>query len=383
MSDVVVIGAGIIGSACAYYASRAGLSVTVLERGTIGGGTTSRGEGNILVSDKAPGPELDLALMSRTLWLDVGAELGGPDRIELEQKGGLVVAPDEGTAASLDEFARGQQAAGVRAIRVTGQALPDYEPHIARGLAGGIFYPDDMQVQPVLATAALLAAARSRGVVLEQHVSVDGVERDSEGRITAVLAGHRRFPAAAVVNAAGTWGGEVSALLGGPVPILPRRGFVLVTEPLPRVVRHKVYSAGYVGNVVSDRAGLEASAVIEGTRGGTVLIGASRERVGFDESFPVDVVRQLAANAVTLFPFLAEVALMQAYRGFRPYCPDHLPVVGPDPRVPGLFHACGHEGAGIGLAPGTGLLITQLITGSAPEIDPTSLSPGRFVRVAA
>jgi D-hydroxyproline dehydrogenase subunit beta len=383
MSDVVVIGAGIIGSACAYYASRAGLSVTVLERGTLAGGTTSRGEGNILVSDKAPGPELDLALLSRTLWLQIRDELDVGDRVELELKGGLVVAPDDETFEGLEHFGCAQQAAGVRAIRVTAEGLPDYEPHIARDLAGGIFYPDDMQVQPVIATAALLAAARSRGAILEENVRVNGVERGSGGRITAVLAGQRRFPAAAVVNASGTWGGEVAALLGGPVPVLPRRGFVLVTEPMPRVIRHKVYSADYVSNVASDGVGLEASAVIEGTRGGTVLIGASRERVGFDESLSIEVVTQLAARAVAIFPFLADIALIHVYHGFRPYCPDHLPVIGPDPRVEGLFHACGHEGAGIGLAPGTGLLITQLITGSTLGIDPTSLSPARFTEAAA
>ena len=99
MPDVVVVGAGIVGAACAYYAAREGLSVTVLERGTVGGGTTSRGEGNILVSDKEPGPELALALASRTRWLELAAELG-PDRFELEEKGGLVVAGSDGGAAA-------------------------------------------------------------------------------------------------------------------------------------------------------------------------------------------------------------------------------------------------------------------------------------------
>jgi len=149
------------------------------------------------------------------------------------------------------------------------------------------------------------------------------------------------------------------------------------------VVRHKVYSADYVSNVASDDAALETSAVIEGTQGGTVLIGASRERVGFDETLSVDVVRRLAAQAVRLFPFLADVALMRVYRGFRPYCPDHLPVIGADPRVPGLFHACGHEGAGIGLAPATGLLTAQLLTGADPGLDPSPFIPTRFEQVTA
>jgi glycine/D-amino acid oxidase-like deaminating enzyme len=162
--------------------------------------------------------------------------------------------------------------------------------------------------------------------------------------------------------------------------VLPRRGFILVTEPLPRVVRHKVYSADYVANVASEDAGLETSVVVEGTRAGTVLIGASRERVGFDRRISLTVLRLLAAQAVGLFPFLAEVNLLRSYVGFRPYCPDHLPVIGLDPRVPGLVHACGHEGAGIGLAAATGHLIAQTLTGSTPDLDLAPFRPDRFAR---
>lgn len=380
MTAVVIIGGGIIGVSCAYYAARAGLSVTVLERGAVGGGTTSRGEGNCLISDKAPGPELELARLSRTLWLEISADLGA-DRLELQRKGGLVVATTDHGLTRLREFGSTQRTAGVSVAEVAPGGLADLEPHLARGLPGGLFYPEDMQVQPMLATRSLLAAAKADGVQVQEKVQVTGAERDPTGRITAVLAGDRRFRADAVVNAAGTWGGEMAARLGGPVPILPRRGFVLVTEPLPQVVRHKVYTADYVSNVASAGAGLEAAAVIEGTQGGTVLIGASRERVGFDNALSVDVVRRLATEAVRLFPFLADVALMNVYHGFRPYCPDHLPVIGPDHRVEGLFHAGGHEGAGIGLAPATGLLTAQLVAGSPATIDASPFSSRRFGQV--
>ncbi|SNR65651.1 NAD(P)/FAD-dependent oxidoreductase [Blastococcus mobilis] len=377
-SDVVVVGAGIIGAACAFFGARAGLSITVLDRGSVGGGTTSRCEGNILVSDKGPGPELDLALASRSLWLDLAAEHGA-ERYELEEKGGLVVATSEAGLSSLRSFAAGQGTGGVIAEPVASERLRDHEPNLAAGLPGGAFYPQDMQVQPVLAAASLLAAARDLGARVVTGEEVTGALRGADGRITAVRTARTTYPTAAVVNAAGTWGAVVGERLGGTVPVLPRRGFILVTEPLPRVVRHKVYSADYVDNVASGDAGLETSAVVEGTRGGTVLIGASRERVGFDETLSVEVLRRLAAQAVRLFPFLAQVRLMRSYRGFRPYCPDHLPVIGSDRRVPGLLHACGHEGAGIGLAPATGRLVADLLTGAPPQLDPAAFDPMRFV----
>jgi glycine/D-amino acid oxidase-like deaminating enzyme len=380
--DVVVVGAGVVGAACAFYAARAGLSVTVLERDSVGGGTTSRGEGNILVSDKEPGPELDLALTSRRLWLDLGAEFGR-EGVELEEKGGVVVATSEPGLAMLGEFTCGQRDAGVDVDVVPADRLHDHEPHLAKDLPGGAFYPQDMQVQPVLAAASLLAAARRHGAQLVTGETVTGADVSGDGRVSAVRTDRGTYAAGAVVNAAGTWGSNVADLFGAPVPVLPRRGFVLVTEPLPRVVRHKVYSADYVENVASDDAGLETSAVVEGTQGGTVLIGASRERVGFDTTLSVEVVRTLAAQAVRLFPVLADVRLMRVYRGFRPYCPDHLPVIGADRRVPGLFHACGHEGAGIGLAPATGRMISQLLTGEVPDMDPAPFDPTRFVQVDA
>ena len=100
-----------------------------------------------------------------------------------------------------------------------------------------------------------------------------------------------------------------------------------------------------------------------------MLVGSSRERIGFDDTVRVKVLRELAAKAIALFPFLGDVLVLRAYGGFRPYAPDHLPMIGPDPRLPGLWHATGHEGAGIGLAAATGRLLADLFTAAAPVVD--------------
>jgi glycine/D-amino acid oxidase-like deaminating enzyme len=143
------------------------------------------------------------------------------------------------------------------------------------------------------------------------------------------------------------------------------------------MVHHKVYTAEYLANVSSDNEGLETSTVVEGTHSGTILVGASRERVGFDRTVNYEVLSKLAAGAISLFPFLRDTKLLRSYGGFRPYCPDHLPVIGPDVRVPGLYHACGHEGAGVGLAPASGKLIADCVVGNETEI---SLEPFRAHR---
>ena len=375
--DVLVIGAGMVGAACAYYCAEAGLRVGVVERGAVASGTTSAGEGNILVSDKEPGPELALALLSVRLWAELGERFGG--RIELQAKGGVVVARSGAAGDALAELCGLQRAAGVDAQDVGPSELAELEPNLTRDVVGGAYYPQDMQVQPMLAAAELV---RRSGATVHAGTEVLGFRKSSAGALVGVSTTAGDLDAPWVINAAGTWGGEVAAMAGAPVPVLPRRGFVLVTEPLPVVVRHKVYTADYVANVASDDAGLETSVVVEGTRAGTVLIGASRERVGFDRTMSLPVVRRLAAQAVDLFPFLADVNLLRTYLGFRPYCPDHLPVIGPDPRVPGLIHACGHEGAGIGLSAVTGHLIAQTIIGATPSLDLTPFRPDRFAAVA-
>ncbi|MEY9926418.1 glycine/D-amino acid oxidase-like deaminating enzyme [Catenulispora sp. GP43] len=375
-SDVVVIGAGIIGAACAYYAAREGLSVTVVDAGPVAGGTSGAGEGNLLVSDKEPGPELDLALRSQELWRALAEQDDGAlgARFEYEAKGGLVVAFTAEDFEALQGFAATQLTPGVVAEEVPAERLSELEPFIAPGLAGGFWYPQDAQVMPSLATAALLKAS---GAQLRLGSAVTGLVT-SRGTVRGVRTAAGTISARFVVNAAGFGASSVAALAGSTLPVQPRRGFVLVTEPLPAMVRHKVYSAAYVADVSSSDAALQSSAVVEGTPSGPVLIGASRERVGLDRTPSYDALGRLAAQAAELFPFLADVKVQRYYCGFRPYLPDHLPAIGPDASVSGLFHACGHEGAGIGLAPATGELIAALLAQREPEVAAEPFRPARF-----
>ncbi|NEW75274.1 NAD(P)/FAD-dependent oxidoreductase [Streptomyces rhizosphaericus] len=397
-ADLVVIGAGVVGAAAAWFATLAGLRVVVVDRGAIAGGTSGAGEGNVLVSDKEPGPELELARYSRQVW---GEDLGPyGEWWEFERKGGLVVASTPAALGALRTLAERQRARGVVVREVSGAELHALEPRLTREAAGGALYPQDAQVQPMLVAAHLLRLARRRGAVVRTGTEVVGFLRrtgtpatsgggdagapvapggGAGAPVTGVRTPHGTVSAPAVLNAAGTWAGAVAGLAGVELPVLPRRGFVLVTEPLPpATVRHKVYAADYVDAVASSDAELQASPVVEGTGGGTVLIGSTRERVGFDRRPSPAAVRALARGAIGLFPMLASVRAMRVYAGFRPYCPDHLPVIGPDPRAPGLWHACGHEGAGIGLAAGTGKLIAQALTGEATDLDLTPFAPGRF-----
>ncbi|EST32510.1 NAD(P)/FAD-dependent oxidoreductase [Streptomyces niveus] len=386
---VVVIGAGIIGAACARELAVAGFDVLVLDRAGAAAATTSHGEGNILVSDKGPGPELELAQLSRQLWPEVLAAVrensAGPARgaevvagVEWDPKGGIVVATTAEGGEGLRRFADTQRAAGVRAEAMDSDALTAAEPFLTERRTAAVFYPDDAQVQPAGAATALLADALRAGARLRTGREVRGAVVRG-GRLTALRTADGPVAADVFVNAAGPWSGEVARRLGVPVDIRPRRGEVLVTTPLPPTVFHKVYDADYVGAVGSGAGDLQTSAVVESTRAGSVLLGSSRRRVGFDDRLRPEVLSAIAAKALRLFPSLAGVHVMRAYGGFRPYVPDHLPVIGADPRLPGLWHATGHEGAGIGLSVGTARLVREMLTGSQTSID---VSPFRVDRPA-
>ena len=376
--DAIVIGAGIVGASCALSLTNAGLKVLVIDRGAVSSGTTGAGEGNILVSDKDPGPELTLALRSRDLWFEMQADVG--DFFELEAKGGVVVA--RGDNSELLKLAEHQRAHGVDARVVNGAELRDLEPFLDPSFSSGVFYPQDAQCQPMLAAAHVIRTVVARGGAFVSNAKVTKV-LVQDRKIRGVETTQGEFLAPIVVNATGTWAGEIAKMAGSQLPIAPRRGFILVTEPTKKYVFHKVYDSDYVANVASSDADLQTSTVVEGTRSGTILIGASRERVGFDGTMNIEILRRLAAQATSLFPVLRDVQLLRAYRGFRPYAPDHLPVVGEDSLVKGLWHSAGHEGAGIGLAPGSAALITDAILGRPSFMDGTPFSPARFAKVLA
>ncbi|WP_043848097.1 NAD(P)/FAD-dependent oxidoreductase [Amycolatopsis keratiniphila] len=382
---VVVLGAGIVGAACARELTLAGFDVVVVDRGRPAGGTTSHGEGNVLVSDKGPGAELELAKLSIALWPQVVAEIADEDAraassIEYDPKGGIVVATTDDGAVALAAFAASQP--GVRAEPLSPKELADAEPALTREVTAAFHYPEDAQVQPAGAALALLGSALRHGARLRSDTEVVGATVHNR-RITGVRVRGEVIEADVVVNAAGPWAGQVSACLGAPIAVRPRRGEVLVTTPMPGVVRHKVYDTDYVGAVGADSGELQTSAVVESTWGGTVLIGSSRRRVGFDDTIRPEVLSAIAVKALRLFPSLADAAIMRAYGGFRPYVDDHLPVLGEDPRLGNLWHATGHEGAGIGLSVGTARLLRELLTGTEPAMAVEEFTVNRPAVVAA
>ena len=336
MTDAIVVGAGIIGAACAYYLAQEGVAVTVMEADFAGAGTTAAGMGHIVVLDDDP-----LSAYSQNLlWA-----LDPPD-IGLDRCGTLWVA-ESAEQLSAASAKRGAEILDEHALR-------EAEPALRPGLAGALLVRNDGVVYQPALTRWLLA-----GITVKEHARVDRLDR---------------LNADVIVNAAGA----AAPTLTPGLSIIPRKGHLVVTDRVPGFCRHQIVELGYVQS--AHTLG-EASVAfnVQPRSTGQVLIGSSRELVGWDASINRDVLSRMIRRAVDFMPALADVPALRTWTGFRPATPDHKPYIGAWPDAPRVWIAAGHEGLGITMALGTGRLLTDLIMGRQPAIDPTPYLPARPV----
>ena len=254
----------------------------VVERDFAASGTSRACDGLILFSDKASPAELALAQASADLWAELAETLEAD--FEYARAGTLVLyETEEGLAAGRRKVAD-LQPAGVRAEIVDAAGLRGLEPNLAHDLAGAIYYLDEAQVDARAATLAMLDAAQRLGATLQAGTEVTGVRLGAAGRVAAVTTKQGEIPAAAVVCAAGVWSNEIARSAGVELPVRPRKGHILVTSRAPGLIAHPMLEGSYAASVQSAAEGVQVALVAEMTAGGTVLLGSSREFVGFDRS---------------------------------------------------------------------------------------------------
>jgi D-hydroxyproline dehydrogenase subunit beta len=363
--DVVVVGAGIVGAAVAWALSGDGVRVTVVDGAFAGSGATAGGMGHVVVLDDSPA-QLALSSWSRALLHELAPEL--PGTIEIDACGTLWIAEDE---AQL-EAAWAKQAVlarhGVRAELLDARALAAAEPELRPGLAGALRVPDDLVVYPPALCRWLLERACGQGARFMRGLHVramgDGFVELADGRIEAAV----------IVNAAGAAAQQLTPEL----PIVPRKGHLVVTDRVGGFCRHQLAELGYLKSAHT----MDAASVafnVQPRRTGQVLVGSSRELVGWDARINRDVLRAMLARAAEFLPRLPSLPVLRTWTAFRPATADKLPCIGPIPGAGRVWAAAGHEGLGITTALGTGRLIADLLAGRPTAIDASPYSPGRLV----
>jgi glycine/D-amino acid oxidase-like deaminating enzyme len=363
VADVAIVGAGIVGAACADSCSAAGMRVTVVEPGPIGGGATAAGMGHIVVMDDSPA-QLALTRRSRELWLALAGEL--PADAEYVAAGTIWVAADGEEMGEVERKRALCAGLGVRAQVLGPRELSEAEPNLRPGLAGGLLVPDDAVTYPPCATRFLLERAQARGAVL---LRAKAIELTKTG---VRLAGREMVSAGAVVNATGAWAPELTP----GIAICKRKGHLAITDRYPGFVRHQLVELGYLKSVHSTTADSVAfNAQPRPT--GQILIGSSRQFGAEHSAIDPPILTRMLDRARAYMPGIADLTVIRCWTGFRAATPDKLPLIGPCPGHPRLLLATGHEGLGITTALATGELIAAHLLGASFPIPAEPYLPSR------
>lgn len=362
--DVTVIGAGLIGAAIAWRLAETGLQVTLVDADFAGGGSTGAAMGHLVAMDDSPA-QLALCADSRRRWLALAESL--PDDAEYDRCGTLWLAVDEAELELARGRISGYGARGVRAELLDARALARAEPQLASGLAGALLVPDDSVVYPPTVARELARRAVQHGVHVREHATVATLA-PREVR----FADGTRLATGAIVVAAGV----ASPSLVPDLPIVPRKGHLVITTRRPEMVHHQLVELGYLQSAHSFGAASVAFNV-QPRRNGQLLIGSSRELVGLDSSINRPLVASMLQRAQRFIPALDQTRVLRSWFGFRPTTPDKLPLIGRWPALPDLWIAAGHEGLGITMALGTAELIVAGVLGQVPAVDAAPFRPDR------
>ena len=260
-------------------------------------------------------------------------------------------------------FVEKQKAYGVDLTLLDTAQTLEMEPALSPHITGATYSPFEGQVNPFLLTRAFLGAADKLGAKVFTHAEVRGIGI-SKGRVSAVNTTKGRIESSLIVNASGAYAATIGDMVNLNIPIKPRRGQILVTESAPPFVRYCILSAKYI-TAKFDPALAESGGMgfaVEQTANGNVLIGSTREFVGFDRQTTFEGVNTIASQILQVLPKLKDLHVIRAYAGLRPYTPDGLPILGAVEGLEGFIMAAGHEGDGITLSPVTGEIIAKIIT---------------------
>jgi glycine oxidase len=379
--DLLMVGGGVIGLSIAWRAAECGLSVTVLERDTLGGGTSSVAAGMLApVAEaefgEAAGRVLELGLRSAALWPSFAEQLQAASGVDvgLQRTGTLMLARDDDEARELERQIAFREGLGLRARRLRASQAREREPALAPAMRLALEAPDDHSVDPRRVLAALCAACESAGVRLREHARVARLDVDTAGRAGGVvLDGGETLCASRVVIAAGAWSPQVADGLGPMPPVRPVRGQLLrLRDPA---------GPGLLGSVIRFEGGY-----VVPRADGRYVLGATVEERGFDVEPDVGGIYELLREAHEIVPGVSELKIEELCVGLRPGMPDNAPAIGPG-ALAGLTWATGHHRNGILLAPLTAELVVAPMRETAPDTATAGLleacDPLRFAPAAS
>lgn len=375
-ADVVVVGAGVMGSATAFYLAGRGLQVVLLEQHRVGGVPGASGaSGSMLQALSGEGETVERqGQESRAMFPDLARELYDltGTEIGLTRPGTIVLAFSEAEVAQIN------------ARRVTAYVRSDEphewigpeevrrrEPAVSGTVVAGLYLPQSQNVYAPQYVKALAYGAAARGAALRQGVTVTGVDR-AGGRVTGVHTSEGPIACDALVLATGAWTGVASRWLDTPLPIGPQRGQIMALQSFPPQERVRHILHGHGGYLIPKA-------------NGTTVIGATHDVVGFDARVTAAGLQWLTDIGTRMAPVLGAAAFRHAWCGFRPLVQDGgPPVVGRLPGLENAYVASGHGAIGVTVSPATGRALAALMVGDASAREALApLDPARYAATPA
>ncbi|HXM21005.1 MAG TPA: FAD-dependent oxidoreductase [Terriglobales bacterium] len=370
-AEVVIIGGGIVGSSIAYHLTAAGCNnVLVIERETAQGkGSTGKSMGGVRAQFSTP-VNIQMSLYSIPFYATFDERLGYP--AGYRPQGYLFCATHEKHLAYLRTNYQKQVAMGLKDVRLMpAEEIRDMFPQLrSDDIVGGSFCSTDGFVDPYSAMIGFMTWAADHGAKLWKNTQVTGVERDAQG-IAGVQTTRGLVSTRKVVNAAGAWAKQVAKMAGVDLPVEPLRRMLVPTEPFDQFP----HSAPMIIDM-SNGFHFRPEAL------GFLLAWNDPEetpgyRMDFDPAF-IEKILTRAADRVPAFENLA-VNPKRAWAGLYEMTPDHHPILGEAPSIPGFFLANGFSGHGVMHAPATGKILSDLIlTGKCDLVDTSLLGLSRF-----
>jgi sarcosine oxidase subunit beta len=367
--DVLVIGGGLHGCSVALHLALRGKRVLVLERSAVGRHASGVNAGGVRTLGRAV-EEIELSLAGMELWRRITQLVG--DDCGFQAHGQIKVAETDAEMAVLEARQRDLSSRGFgHEELIDGPELRRRAPGIAPHCVGGLTVPTDGAADPYRTTHAFRRRAEAEGVVFHESEAVTAIEACATGwRVSTPSA---QYEAPTVVNTAGAWADTIATMVGDQVPLKTRCSMMIVTERLPHFLDPVI---GATGRKLSFKQAANGTLLI----GGGHQARPDRER----ETYELDVVAlaEGARAATALFPQVGSVGIVRSWAGLEAQTPDHVPVIGPSPNAPGVFHAFGFSGHGFQLGPIVGSVLAELITTGRTNLPITPFAIDRFERAA-
>ena len=366
--DVLVIGAGIIGSAIAYFLSQEKMKVAVFEKGNIGEGASNACEGIVFLQSKKPGINLKLALESIHILEKLRHEFERD--IEYEQKGGLVIINSETEKKALLQKVKEHQALGLEVQMLDIEETLKIEPFLSKKILGSTYCKLDGSINPIALTIAFAETAIKNGIDFYQSTEIENFIYKNSHLIGIISKKQEKFFADKIVLATGIYSNKLLSKINIQLPIKPRRGQIIVSEPVAPLLNHALLSGRYLAaklfpEILKDLTDplnqMGIGLVIEQAKSGNLLIGSTREFVGENKETTFQGIEYVLKHAISIIPSLEDINIIRTFSGLRPYTIDGLPIISKLIPYDNLFIAAGHEGDGITLSAISGKLIKQMI----------------------